>query len=147
MSKAARNKPHEESRGVLRDAGLRVTASRVAVMELMMQAETPMSHAEVIGALQPATFDRVTLYRNLLDLTDAGLLVRIALVDNVWRFEYRRYLDDLDSSHPHFVCTECRRIFCLDNDDVQLHASAETPPPWSKVSEILLKGCCADCAG
>ena len=74
----------------LRGAGLRSTALRVAVLRRLERATTPLSHADLVDALADQGLDRVTLYRNLNDLAEAGLVARTDLGDHTWRFELRR---------------------------------------------------------
>jgi Fur family transcriptional regulator, ferric uptake regulator len=82
------------ARAVLRSkissVGLRSTAPRVAVLEHLQSATTPLSHGEIFDALVDQGFDRATIYRNLADLTEAELLSRTDVGDHVWRFEQRR---------------------------------------------------------
>ena len=89
-------------------SGLRVTAPRVAVLQRLLQATSPVSHGELAETLAPQ-WDRATIYRNLIDLTESGVLRRTDVGDHVWRFEVRA--DDAssheDRKHPHFVCGEC----------------------------------------
>jgi Fe2+ or Zn2+ uptake regulation protein len=75
---------------MIRAAGLRSTSSRVAVLRYLMGAEQPVSHANLVEALADEGFDRATIYRNLMDLTEVALLTRSDLGDHVWRFELRR---------------------------------------------------------
>ena len=90
--------------------------------------------------------DRATVYRNLMDLAEAGLVARAELGDHVWRYELRRKGHDHDIEHPHFVCVDCGQVTCLT--DVKLEI---TPTPGSKKSsigqltEVLLKGHCGKC--
>jgi len=53
-------------------------------------AEGPMSHADVAGELASHGLDRATVYRNLMDLADAGLVSRADHGDHVWRFSLLR---------------------------------------------------------
>lgn len=69
----------DEYRQALRVAGLRGTAARIAVLEHLSQSRAPMSHAEIADILEPMGFDRATAYRNLIDMTEAGLLSRTEL--------------------------------------------------------------------
>ena len=129
-----------EIRQRIRDAGLRITPSRVAVMALLVERAAPMTHAEVVEALVADDFDRATLYRNLRDLADAGLLSRQDVGDHLWRFEAKAAGDLAPHAHPHFVCTECGDVVCLD--------SAPTfalSDKVGRVSEVVVKGVCADC--
>ena len=92
-------------------------------------------------------FDAATIYRNLTDLTGAGLLNRINLGDNVWRFELRERSKATPPEHPHFVCIECGEVTCLSEVRVKL-----TPAPGSiksvvnSISDIVIKGQCMQCA-
>ena len=133
-------------RDAIREAGLRCTGPRVAVLEHLQRTGAPSSHGELVEALADHGFDAATLYRNLIDLTRAGLLNRINLGDNVWRFELRAHRAS-HPEHPHFVCTVCGDVTCLSQVRVKL-----TPAPGSTksivgdISEILIKGRCTACA-
>jgi Fur family transcriptional regulator, ferric uptake regulator len=130
----------------IRTAGLRSTTARIAVLQRLEAATTPLSHAELAEFLVPEGYDRATVYRNLIDLTEAGLVARAELGDHVWRFELRREHGDAPSDHPHFVCVECGEVSCLN--DVRFKLS---PAPGAKgsliasLTEILLKGRCEQC--
>ena len=140
-------------RSLVREAGLRCTAARLAVMQQMAAAAGPQTHAEVSEALDHRGFDRATIYRNLTELTEAKLLTRVDLGDHVWRFELRRHAGGgvHGGDHPHFVCTTCGEVSCLDGVDVAI-----TPRPGPRkqgagkkgvpaVTEVLLKGTCENC--
>lgn len=136
----------ENVRKELRSKGLRCTAARIAVMRKMLEAKSPQTHAEVAESLSAAGFDRATVYRNLVELADAQLLNRIELGDHVWRFELRIEGAEGDGDHPHFVCTECGKISCLN--DVQVKISPQPGAAKSAMASILavlLKGRCRKC--
>jgi Fur family ferric uptake transcriptional regulator len=132
-----------EIRKLLSDAGLRTTSARLAVIRRLRTAKSPLSHAEVAEDLVPLGFDKATVFRNLTDLVDAGLVTRTELGDHVWRFELRRTAHH-DEQHPHFVCVDCGSVTCLH--DVDMPRTAQKS--WAKigkVTEILLKGHCNTC--
>ena len=91
--------------------------------------------------LAGTALDRVTIYRNLLSLTQAGMLVRTQLGDNVWRFELPLTRASRHGQHPHFVCTDCGHIACLPASNVQLQGGVTR----NEVSEVQLRGRCASC--
>ena len=71
-----------------------------------------MSHSEVVDALEEHTWDRSTLYRNLMAMAEVGLLRRSELGDRTWRFEVS--CDHGHADHAaHFLCSECGTIACL----------------------------------
>lgn len=134
----------------LRDAGLRATSSRVAVLECMLATGGPLTHADVCDRLKDEGFDRATVYRNLADLTDAGLLRRSDLGDHLWRFELKSEgaHDEHGGGevHPHFVCTECGAVACLP-DGVVAIASTKGAPRSLRAGkvDIQVRGACNDC--
>src|SRR5262245_30052907 len=92
-----------EWRSRIRACGLRSTPARLAVLQELDKRTTPVTHADLAGRLVPQGFDKATVYRNLIDLTEAGMLSRTELGDHVWRFELRRAADGHDGEHPHFL--------------------------------------------
>ena len=77
----------DELRTLVRQKGLRATPSRLAVLELLRSSDAPMSHGDVADRLASQAWDRATIYRNLTDLAEVGLVRRTDVGDHVWRFE------------------------------------------------------------
>jgi Fur family ferric uptake transcriptional regulator len=136
----------EQARTRIREAGLRCTMARVHVLERLYSASTPLTHAELATALTPHGFDKATIYRNLIELAEAGILSRMELGDHVWRFELKRPEKEHADEHPHFVCVECGEVSCLPGVSINV-----SPAPASKgsvigeLTEVLLKGRCDRC--
>jgi Fur family transcriptional regulator, ferric uptake regulator len=129
----------------LRDAGLRKTGPRLAVLGVLERAKSPLSHADVADALVDDGFDRATVYRNLIALTEVGLVRRNDLGDHVWRFELvRADAPNHESVHPHFVCTDCGTVSCLPDVTVRIDASRASAVA-KKATEVQLRGVCTDC--
>jgi Fur family ferric uptake transcriptional regulator len=128
----------------LRQAGLRRTGPRVAVLERLAHAAAPISHGELAEALEPLGFDRATVYRNLTDLAEAGLVVRSDMGDHVWRFALVRAGEvDHARKHPHLLCSDCGTVVCLPDVKVKV-----TPARgYKRVAdmEVQLKGRCDRC--
>jgi Fur family ferric uptake transcriptional regulator len=140
----------DELRSVVRAKGLRATPSRLAVLELLRDSDAPMSHGDVADQLASQAWDRATIYRNLTDLAEAGLVRRTDVGDHVWRFE--AVSDDHEASaHPHFVCTECGTIECLPEIELAVRASrssARARPPRAvkqRQVEVHVRGLCDAC--
>ena len=136
----------DSARTLLKTAGLRTTAPRVAVLKTLDGATQPLSHAELVAAMVDEVCDRATIYRNLMDLADAGVVTRTDLGDHVWRFELRRDGGTHTQEHPHLVCVDCGDVSCLPGVKVKIIA-----PAGNKVHtggddvEIQLKGHCERC--
>jgi Fur family transcriptional regulator, ferric uptake regulator len=141
--------PLDNLREKIRSAGLRVTSPRVAVLQQLLTATAPVSHAELVDQLAPQGWDRATIFRNLTDLTEVGLLRRTDLGDHVWRFELMGEGTDTHAvtKHPHFVCGECGDVQCLPEETVELHTATGAPRSVrGREVEIQLKGRCDRCA-
>ncbi len=146
MTKESDAEQVQRLRETLSKAKLRTTAARIAVLRKLESAATPLTHAEVAEELVPLGFDKATVFRNLVDLVDAGLAWRTELGDHVWRFELQDPSHPDRGDHPHFVCVDCGSVTCLH--DVTIPGTARTG--WEqagRVTEILLKGHCKSCIG
>jgi Fur family ferric uptake transcriptional regulator len=134
---------------LLRDAGLRSTVARIAVLEYFHTHGGQNSHAEIFDALGERGFDRATIYRILVDLADAKILSRTDLGDHVWRFELRRGIGQTEHTeeHPHFVCVDCGEVSCLPNLSIKLDGPGKSPKAVTKNKvTVQLKGLCDDCS-
>lgn len=137
----------DEARSRLKDAGLRCTSCRVAVLQNLSTRPTPASHSEIAEDLVPAGFDKTTVYRCLVEIAEAGLAVRLDLGDHVWRFEMLSNEADAHAEHPHFMCIDCGKVECMPTLNVKI---SPTKSPRKKlyadITEVILKGHCLNCA-
>lgn len=110
-------------------------------------ARSPLSHGEVADALSADGFDRATVYRNLMDLTEAGLARRNDIGDHVWRFELMRSSQAHEQdAHPHFICGECGAVSCLPEDAVSVKAGRGTPRALkNRTVSVQVRGVCDSC--
>ena len=142
---------HEESsaawaKQTLREASLRATAARVAVLKLLAAESTPLSHAEVVEALVEFGFDQSTLFRCLNELADAGLVARLDLGDQTRRFELRAAGDTAEFTHPHFMCVDCGQLSCMNDFTVKLFPSrGPRRAKLGTITEIMIRGHCGQC--
>jgi Fur family transcriptional regulator, ferric uptake regulator len=137
-----------EHAALLQQSGLRRTAPRVAVLQFLERAATPLSHGEVADAVAALGFDRATIYRNLVDLVDANLVSRHDLGDHIWRFELRRNKKKKagGDEHPHFLCVSCGGVTCLPGGAVRVVTSRGVPRAVaSRNVEVQVKGRCDMC--
>ncbi len=136
-----------EPHALLREAGLRVTEPRIKVLEHLRVQKAPVSHADLCRSLESAGIDRATLYRNLMDLAQVGIVTRTDLGDHVWRFELKRREGNHVASHPHFVCSECGTVSCLPDVAVRIAAGKSAPRSLAtKNVAIQITALCDSCA-
>jgi Fur family transcriptional regulator, ferric uptake regulator len=146
MRAAKKTKPKRslaELKAVLKDSGLRATQARMAVLGHFFVVTGPQTHGQVADSLHDRGFDRTTVYRNLIELSEAGLLSRMELGDHVWRFELSG--PPSDPSHPHFVCIDCGEVSCLSELNLNSTLLDEKLRGIRDVTEVLLKGHCKAC--
>lgn len=140
---ALRRDDLETLRAAVRNAGLRATPSRIAVLHLLRSAGSPVSHGDVVAKLASQAWDPATIYRNLTDLSDVGLARRTDVGDHIWRYEAIN--GHKAAAHPHFVCTECGSVECLPELDYVV-TRAKTPRAVRlKRVEVQLRGQCDSC--
>ena len=135
----------DELRAAVRASGLRATPSRLAVLELVRASDAPVSHGDVADRLASQAWDRATIYRNLIDLAEVGLLRRTDVGDHVWRFEARSVGEDHDGSHPHFVCTECGTVECLPEIELTMRRAKLPRAVRQRQIEVHVRGLCDAC--
>lgn len=123
----------------LRSASLKVTTGRLSVLRELEASKRPLSHAEVAEKLGGESLDKVTVWRILAALTEAGLVDRSNGGDGTWRFELRR--SSLGHGpHPHFTCVACHTVTCLPSDSVRI------PPRLVRgVVDVQITGRCESC--
>lgn len=136
--------PHAtDPTALLREAGLRVTDSRVAVIAAL--AELPHSGVDtVMGAVSRALpqTSRQAIHNVLTDLTHAGIARRIEPAGHPGLYELR-----VGDNHHHIVCQRCGVV--ADVDCVTGHAPCLTPSTTSGFdlteAEVTFWGVCSAC--
>jgi Fur family ferric uptake transcriptional regulator len=98
----------------LREAGLRVTRPRLAVLDVLTEAHTRAEHLSATQVAQRArtrlgSVSTQAVYDCLDVLTAAGLLRRIEPAGSPARFESR-----VGDNHHHLVCRGCGRVTDVD---------------------------------
>jgi Fur family ferric uptake transcriptional regulator len=132
----------------LRSVGLRATGPRIAVLTLLREAKSAVTHGDLAEKLAVRGIDRATVYRNLVDLTEAGLARRSDMGDHVWRFELVSARGaHADVTHAHFLCSGCGVVACLPDDAVTIAGARGLPRSVKrKQIQIEVRGLCDQCA-
>lgn len=128
----------------LRQAGIRVTAQRMAVLRALIDARKPLTATSLARAAL-ADADLATVYRSLAVFEKKGLIRRVDLRQSGAAFEY----EDPSHHHHHVICTRCGRIEDIGRCDFgPLRRSALASTGFSRVTghAIELFGVCASCA-
>ena len=134
-----------DASAVLRDAGLRVTESRRAVIDAL--AARPHSSVDELFPLvverMPGA-SRQSVYNALGDFTDAGIARRLEPAGRAGMYELR-----VGDNHHHLVCSRCGAV--EDVDCVVGEAPCLTPSHSRGFTvasaEVTFWGVCPACAG
>jgi len=145
---------------MLRRSALRVTDVRLAILAAMEHAGQALNAQQVYDAVisaptparaaKPRKPDRVTVYRTLNSLVDAGLAHRVDPGDRVFRFSLTDHARCSEHhhvhEHPHFVCDSCGKVECLEGAEVVIK-SKDKPADARTLSQrdAVLHGTCGTC--
>ena len=126
----------------LRQAGLRITNSRVRVLSAL--AGLPHSSALALHSqLGDAATSVQSVHNALAALTEAGLLRRIEPAGSAALYELHE-----NDNHHHLVCNSCRTV--VDVECVVGHPPCLSPSDSSgfqiSTAEVTFWGLCQDCA-
>ena len=123
------------------DSGLRCTPQRYGLMAFLMEHTGHPTAAEIFEAvnrLDPRS-TRATIYNNLRDLVQAGLVREVAVEGRSARFDARGL------RHHHFICDSCGNVEDLEWYDVPRPASRSLGKRILRECELIVRGLCAKC--
>ncbi len=132
----------EAIRQCLEEGGLRCTPQRFSVMAFLMDHTWHRAAPEIFEAvnrLDPRS-SRATIYNNLRDLVQAGLVREVAVEGRAARFDARGL------RHHHFICDRCGNVEDMQWYDVPRPASSALGKRVLRECELIVRGLCAQCA-
>ena len=130
---------------ILKKNHLSVTESRQKIMQLFLNANGALAHAD-IEKKTGETFDRVTVYRTLQSFVEKGIIHLIPTKDN--SIKYALCKDNCEEghhhdNHVHFICDECHKTICLDDVTVP---QVKLPKGFTpQHAEMVVNGICEEC--
>lgn len=123
----------------LREAGLKVTPQRLAVLEYFARQGTHSSPDEIVARLQGQA-SRATVYNVLRDLAAKGLIAEVRVSAGVTRYEVN------SAPHHHFICRACGRLEDVPAENVQPVGALKLKPGYRfEQYEVVIRGLCRDC--
>ena len=127
----------------LKVKGVRITETRKAVIDFIIQSHDHPSADMIYQALLPAfpNMSLATVYNNLKVLIDEGFVSELKV-----RNDTTTYYDFMGHQHLNVICEKCGRIADMDLDlpDVQQEAADQTGYQITK-SQMVVYGICPDC--
>jgi Fur family transcriptional regulator, ferric uptake regulator len=151
VDELTRTTTQADSKRLLREAKLRVTSVRLGVVEVLAKSDEALDAADVFAQLHAAATDRVTVYRTLNALVEAGLAHKVDPGDRRFRYRLTSHEhcseDHHDHEHPHLVCDSCGKVECMDDAEVLIRRRAgREGSAWHvKQQSVTVHGTCGRC--
>ena len=133
----------EQITRILEENGIRPTAVHILVARMLVNAESPLSLAELETSLDTAP--KSTIFRTLNLFLQHRLVQGIEDGSNSLKYEFchTQGNNKFDDMHIHFYCEECQHTYCLKNIQIP---TIELPDGYSMDSiNYMVKGICNKC--
>lgn len=121
--------------------GIRSTPQRFAVMQFLMRSPVHASAEEIFEAvnrLDPRA-SRATIYNNLRDLVQAGLVREVVLEARTSRYEAHV------TKHHHFICDHCGGVEDIAWFDIPASGRKRLGSRTVRDCEMIVRGLCETC--
>jgi Fe2+ or Zn2+ uptake regulation protein len=140
-----RDTANKDGLNILREAGISKTPQRLAVLNILLKSEAPLSVSCVRRLLaDKSSIDRVTIYRIISLFKKSGIIREITSPDSNNFIEMATYENPV---HPHFSCRSCGELRCLE--PLTFSQSHQLISPKENYSveniEINISGICPGC--
>ena len=123
-------------------SGLRCTPQRYAVMAFLTKQAghpTAVEIFEAVNRVDPRS-SRATIYNNLRDLVQAGLIREVAMEGRAARF------DTKGMRHHHFICDRCGKVEDIEWYGVPRPGLGSLGKRILRECELIFRGLCIKCA-
>jgi len=100
----------------LRDNGYKITPQRLAIVKILAKSEDHPSVENIHDQIKKdfPTMSLATVYRNIELIKSLGEVFELGFPDGSNRYDGNR-----PYSHPHLICTKCRRIMDPDLESLE----------------------------
>lgn len=122
------------------------TRNRLTVLEVVGNNNSPLNAQQIYATLiRNHEINRVTVYRILDLLVEKGILERLSGAGR--SFYYGLAPNDHHRPHPHFYCTSCGNIECLNPESLLLDVAPleRTYPGEIQGVAVRVDGVCKNC--
>ena len=129
---------------LLNSAKLKRTGPRRTILEILLAGNRPQTADEIVSAMGNTRPNKVTVYRTLESMVDAGLVHKAFVGERSQHYELADKCTE-HQCHPHFVCTDCGRTSCMHDVSVPMATSAPAGFVIQR-QQVKLEGLCPECA-
>ena len=114
---------------LIKNKDIKLTPARKEILDALIAGNRPLCYEDIKDKL---SMDKATFYRNITIFEEKKIINSFESNDK------KRYFAIEMKPHPHFICTTCNKIECIDNFiDIEL--------PNHTIENIIIKGKCATC--
>lgn len=115
-----------QAENILQEHGVKPTALRARIVEILKASQTPLSYDEI---LQNLDANKTTFYRSMQLFEEHGLIIR---TEN----NHKSYYELADGAKAYFICDICHKV---TNIEVPMPKEARV------VKSAVIKGICGEC--
>jgi len=126
--------------------GERNTVQRQIIIDTLKSVDNHPSVDELYSMIQEKhpSISKATVYRNVRQLADRGIILQIAVTNDVSRY------DGCATEHYHFICESCGQIFDINigqSNDSDILSALIQDKSGHKVNRCMTSffGECTDC--
>jgi Fur family ferric uptake transcriptional regulator len=131
---------------ILKMAGVEATVNRVSVLETIGNNNCPLTAMDIFNVVERTlTINKVTVYRILDLLVGKNILERLSSGNRSTYFGMAPNENHI--SHPHFYCTTCGRMDCLNSASIAIDTEQllKTFPGRIENIAVRVDGICKNC--
>lgn len=128
---------------ILQQHQIKKTSPRVAIIQALQKSPVSLTEGDIKSKMGDL-YDRITFYRSVNTMMDAGVIHRI-VVDNV---TVKYALNKCEkghchhAGHAHFYCRVCNELICLN----EVKVKTSIPEGYTQEElELLIRGVCKRC--
>jgi Fur family ferric uptake transcriptional regulator len=129
---------------ILKQHVVKKTPARMAMIRALQSSSCPMSEAEIKEKMSDL-YDRVTFYRNVLTLVEAGIIHKIVADNTTIRYALNccEHGHQHSAEHAHFFCENCHAVVCMK----EIKIPEYNLPTGYKFADcdVIIKGTCGIC--
>jgi len=136
---------HCDVTATLREAGLSQTNQRMAVLEIIIKADGPLSASEILNRTEPEQkINKVTVYRILASFRERRIIRELPTDQGMNLYEMACRHNPI---HPHFYCKTCRIMSCLPPLTLSQAMDWFASPNAFRIDDVHvnLNGMCRQC--
>ncbi len=127
----------------IRDAGLKLTHQRLAILRMIAADETHPDVETVYEAVRERvpTISLDTVYRTLATLSERGLIMRVSFTAGPARY------DANPARHHHFVCTRCGLVRDVKDEELDAIRPTGEVTQFGRADTVAVqfRGVCREC--